>query len=287
MVEHFVLNDLQQLTIATPLTAIIMSVIPAHASVAVVKAAVIKAAATFVPSHGFTLGALEMGTEQLLSSSEGPTKSLIFSLRHSLPSMFERGVPAALVEHYVRGSNNAAKQLLLSKYDARNGLANFDSPADVPCESLVVREALASKLTSLFPVIHVWPHAVRIESHPSNAPYALKSLAEFCDDVVFHTERLRSLRAYLESEQAVLQLSRGPNPLACRIRDLRKTNVGEAFPLSRGPHMAEGTLGIDWYVRRARICSAYLACMTCAVGESNGRPVTQAPHCMKLLSDLV
>jgi hypothetical protein len=115
-------------------------------------------------------------------------------------------------------------------------------------------------------------------------------LAEFCDDVIYHCERMKSLRVYLEAENIVTQHARGGHAnsaVADGIRSLRKDSIGEHFPLSRGPHHADGLLGLDWYVMRAKVGAAYLAAVTSAIGESDGRPTQSIPRSLQLMKSMI
>jgi hypothetical protein len=256
-----------------------------------IKTEVLKAAAAHVPHHGFSCHALELGIDDALHRTEGPSKELLSNCRHSLRHMFARGPMAALVEHFVQSSNAAARELLLSKYDARMGLESFESVENVPLSSVIAGDALSAKIGILIPVLHHWPAAVRLELMPENAPIALKSLCEFCDDVVYHCERMKSVRGYLDAETTVIarlsRSARAPAIIADGIRNSRKDCVGEYYPLSRGPHLADGAFGVDWYLKRAQVGAAYLAAVTSAIGECNGKPVQHVPSSLQLARSLV
>jgi hypothetical protein len=259
-------------------------------SVAAVREHVVKAAAAHVPALGFTLGAVELGVADLCGACDDASSTMLRNMQHAMGHLFARGAPAALVEHFVLASNAGARGVLMAKYDARQWLATCEAVSDVPPASVVAGDALAAKLACLVPVLHHWPAAVRIEVAPANAPFALKALAEFCDDVVYHCERMNSLRVYLEAEQTVLRFTQGgaaTNATADSIRRLRKESIGEHFPLSRGPHLRDGLLGLDWYLKRGQVGAAYLAAVTSAIGECNGKPATQIPRSMGLARSIV
>ncbi|GAB6032720.1 hypothetical protein CHUAL_011590 [Chamberlinius hualienensis] len=133
-------------------------------NVSEVREKILKAALGHVPKLSWSRLALARGAEDvgLSSTAEG---------------LFSRG-EVELVEYFNQTSNH---QLV---YSLKKLL-----PTRIPRSELQMKffySALQDRLKMIIPLIHTWPKALTLMSHPPNVIYSLKNLHEFVDDVLYH-----------------------------------------------------------------------------------------------------
>eukprot|EP00758_Cryptobia_borreli_P018160 Tbor_TRINITY_DN652_c0_g1::TRINITY_DN652_c0_g1_i1::g.1589::m.1589/K18587/COQ9; ubiquinone biosynthesis protein COQ9 len=178
--------------------------------------------------------------------------------------IFPRGLEAALVEFIRQKSNNSTRDMLQTTY-SYDTLMSSDTACAHP--SQLIEEAVTRKLVVIQPYIAHWPEAIAIEMMPSNAPYAVKDLAEFVDDVAFYAERAASILAL----RRIKQFAGAPS------KEIHKGAI-IGRPLSSGPH--DGT---PWFVERGKISGIYLSGITSMIGEY---PCVEYPRSYALVKEL-
>ncbi|RNF16453.1 putative dynein heavy chain [Trypanosoma conorhini] len=207
--------------------------------------------------------------------------------------LFPRGFPVALVEYIVGNTNKAVhvrleecfnKNVILDSV-ARNSALYRAGQYNTPGAKNVVEEAMLAKINALAPYISHWPEAVALEWKPTNAPFAVKNLAEFVDTTCYYAERMENLGAVIASGNLLLQSRLGysvdhiPDKRVKGDRGNQSETDEERFwrsfsssiPLSSGPYMGEGLLSYEWYMKRTKVATVFSLAMLSFVGEEKGQ----------------
>ncbi|ESL06695.1 hypothetical protein TRSC58_05628 [Trypanosoma rangeli SC58] len=249
-------------------------------------------AAGLVPNHGFSNVSLFPLALRAIQETDA-YKDRTNTTDIDFANLFPRGFPIALVEHIVESTNKAAHMRLeecfnkdvIIDYIARNGENCQTGQYSTPGVKNVVEEAILTKINALVPYVRHWPEAVALEWKPSNAPFAVKNLAEFVDTTCYYAERMENLGAVIASGNLLLKSRLGYS--THHVPERSEKNDGKyqqetdeerfwrrfvsSIPLSTGPHMGEGLLSFEWYIKRTKVATAFSLAMFSFLGEEKNQ----------------
>ncbi|RNE95526.1 putative dynein heavy chain [Trypanosoma rangeli] len=262
------------------------------AYLAQVRKDLLEKATGLVPTHGFSNVSLFPLALSAIQETDA-YKERINTADIDFVNLFPRGFPIALVEYIVESTNKAVHIRLEERFNknviinsiARNGENCRAAQYSPPGVKNVVEEAILTKINALVPYVSHWPEAVALEWKPSNAPFAVKNLAEFVDTTCYYAERMENLGAVIASGNLLLKSRLGysthhfPQRSEKKDGEYQQETDEERFwrrfvssiPLSTGPHMGEGLLSYEWYMKRTKVATVFSLAMFSFLGEEKGQ----------------
>ncbi|EDO32539.1 predicted protein [Nematostella vectensis] len=133
-----------------------------------VKNKILVAALGHVHTHGWTSSTIAAGAQSL-------------GLSAMAEGMFPRG-GGDLALFYIEDCNLRLADYLVEQTQALQ--ESQDAPR--PRSSVVIRDALETRLRMVIPYISTWPQAMQLMMRPENAPDALKNVAYMVDEIWYH-----------------------------------------------------------------------------------------------------